>query len=130
LRCQSGTFSITYVSQTGYYTKTGNIVTAYFNITWNSFSNGTGNILYIGTLPYAAASSAQFNGYISNVYGVDFTSWGNITSGTSLAIQGYSGARLTTCVMKTGSTITDTRGRMSMLKTSGSIRGTVIYNVS
>lgn len=126
---ESGSFSITYTTQTGRYTKIGRQVIASFRIVWSAFSNTSGNILTINGLPISAASASNLMGFVSEVRGMNFESWGGVTSATALALQGYTSGRGTTSVMKTGSTVSDSRGRISMLLSSGEFQGTFVYTI-
>ena len=125
---ESGSFSITYTQQTGTYTKIGRMVYAEFSIAWQDYVAG-GNILTISTLPYSAYTASNIKGFISNSHGIDFDSWGGIEDASMLSLQGYSVNRVTTSALNTGNTNSDGRGKMSMLRATGIIQGSVIFEV-
>jgi len=127
---ESGSFNINQTSQTGDYRKIGSLVIASFSIVWNSFSNINGNIMTINGLPYGAPAAGDIKGYIGDLSGMRYRSWGGITGGTMLGLLGYSNSRITTFAGLDDNNITDTRGRINMLNASGKISGCVIYTVN
>jgi hypothetical protein len=112
---ESGSPSWTYTSRTGLYIKIGRFIYVYMDLIWSARS-GTGNILTIDGFPYAP-SAGGWTGVVTDAYGVSFNNWGGATGQTQLALQTYSGGRMTTSAFSSGSTTTDTRGNWSMLTT-------------
>lgn len=54
----SGTTTITYTVQTGYYVKVGRMVTVFIRLAWSSLSGGSGN-LRITNLPFTGATDSD-----------------------------------------------------------------------
>lgn len=113
---ESGTVSVTYTDQSGWYCKIGNVVHGAFNIAWSAAS-GTGNILQIRGMPFGYSGVAtygpvSFIGAVSKCRGVTFLNWGG-TTGVQAAVGVYSTSYMNLQFFSSGMTTSDQRGRFN-----------------
>jgi hypothetical protein len=118
---ESGSISITYATQTGRYTKIGNTLFITFEISWSARS-GTGNILYITGVPYAAIGNS-YQGGLSRAYGLTFQTWGGTTE-VQAAVGSYNANSLNFQYFSSATTNTDQRSRLTnLIAGSGLVTG-------
>ena len=118
--------SFTYTTQSGKYTKIGNIVRVSINISCTG-KPSAGSVLRVD-LPFTPAVNAETGGYIYDSGGITYTGHNLGAGATMIVLSDYGANLLSVSVMGSGRAYTDPID-VGALAASFTIRGIAVYQV-